>query len=224
VDIDGVLFDVDGTLVDTTYLHAVTWAESLAQHGASVPTARVHRAIGMGTTELLDELLGPDRAEGFDEAASNGHQVLYAQNFGHLRALPGAVDLLRWCHERGLRTVLASSASQRELEHLTSVLDADDAIDMATSSADAEAGKPDPGIVLAALERAHLDPAHTVMIGDAVWDAHAARQAGVSFVGVVCGGTSEAELRDAGASEVWRDPGHLLANVTTSLLGNGLAS
>jgi phosphoglycolate phosphatase-like HAD superfamily hydrolase len=219
MSIEGVLFDVDGTLVDTTYLHAVSWSEALAQQGYVVTTARIHRGIGMGTGELLDELLGPDRPEGLDEAASAGHQVLYRAHFGHLRPLVGANGLLRWCQDQGIRTVLASAASKEELNALTDALEAGDAITAATSADDVEASKPNPDIVHGALEQLGLSPDRCVFVGDAVWDALAADAAEVSFIGLTCGGTGEAELRAAGAAEVWRDPQDLLDNVSTSLLG-----
>ena len=114
--------------------------------------------------------------------------------------------------------MLASSASQEELEALRSALDADDAIHGATSSTDADAGKPEPDIIEAALEQPKSDPERCVFVGDAVWDGQASARAGVVFVGCHCGGTSEAELRENGAVEVWRDPAALLADIDTSAL------
>lgn len=117
----GVLFDVDGTLVDTPYLHAVCWSEALRQAGHDVPMATTHRAIGMGSDELLDHLLGDDRDKAGDEMMSTAHLTLYKQFWGRLRPLPGARELLTECARRGLRVVLASSATQEELEALRSV-------------------------------------------------------------------------------------------------------
>jgi HAD superfamily hydrolase (TIGR01509 family) len=214
----GVLFDVDGTLVDTPYLHAVCWAEALRQGGHHVPMATVHRAIGMGGEELLDHLIGSHRDRGGDEALHTAHLTLYKQHWGRLQALPGAAELLRACATHELRVVLASSASQEELAALRSALDADDAIDDATSSADAGSGKPAPDILQAALEQSALAPQRCVFVGDAVWDGQASARAGVVFIGLTCGGTSEAELRENGAIEVWRDPAHLLANLERSML------
>jgi HAD superfamily hydrolase (TIGR01509 family) len=214
----GVLFDVDGTLVDTSYLHAVCWAEALRQAGHHVPMATAHRAIGMGSDELLDHLLGSGRDRDDDEALTSAHLTLYKQHWGRLQALPGAVELMRACVGRGLRVVLASSASKEELAALRSALDADHAIHAATSSTDAGAGKPSPDILEAALDQSGLAPERVVFVGDAVWDGKAAQRAGVPFVGLTCGGTSEAELRDAGAVEVWRDPADLLVNFSASRL------
>jgi HAD superfamily hydrolase (TIGR01509 family) len=215
----GVLFDVDGTLVDTPYLHAVCWAEALRQSGHDVPMATVHRSIGMGSDEILDHLLGPDRDKDDDETVTSAHLALYKQFWGRLRPLPGAVELMRRCTERGVRVVLASSASKEELAALRCTLDADDAIHTATSSTDADAGKPSPDILQAALDQSGLAPQRVHFVGDSVWDAEAAKRAGVPFVGVTCGGTSEAELRAAGAIEVWRDPADLLDHGSSVLLG-----
>lgn len=215
----GVLFDVDGTLVDTTYLHAVCWAEALRQHGHHVPMADVHHLIGMSGDRLLTELLGEDRDRDADDELTNAHLTLYRQHWGRLTRLPGAAELLHACAGRGLDVVLASSASAEELEALTSALDADAAIAVATSSADAESGKPAPDILEAALEQSGLPADRAVFVGDAVWDGEAAKRAGVTFVGVTCGGTPEPELRAAGAVEVWRDPGELLRNLAGSAIG-----
>jgi HAD superfamily hydrolase (TIGR01509 family) len=216
---DGVLFDVDGTLVDTPYLHAVCWAEALRQSGHDVPMATVHRSVGMGSDELLDHLLGPDRDKDDDETLTAAHLALYKQFWGRLRPLPGAVELMRHCSKRGVRVVLASSASEEELAALRSALDADDAIHTATSSTDADAGKPSPDILEAALDQSGLAPQRVHFVGDSVWDGEAAKRAGVPFIGVTCGGTSEAELREVGAIEVWRDPADLLDQGSSVLLG-----
>ena len=218
-DARAVLFDVDGTLVDTTFLHAVCWAEAFRQHGRSVPMADIHHAIGMSSEQLLAHCLGDDRATDADDALVDAHLALYKQWWGRLTPLPGAADLLRACHERGLAVVLASSASEEELSALTSVLDADQAIDTATSSSDAESGKPAPDILQAALDQSGLAADRVVFVGDAVWDGKAAQHADIVFIGLTCGGTPAVELREAGAVEVWDDPAHLLANLDQSALG-----
>jgi HAD superfamily hydrolase (TIGR01549 family) len=216
----GVLFDVDGTLVDTTYLHAVTWGEALRQAGHDVPMATVRRAIGMGSEEILDHLVGEKRDKSGDESLTTAHLTLYKQFWGRLRPLPGARALLRECAGRGLQVVLASSANQEELDALRSALDTDDAITAATSSSDAGSGKPSPDILQAAMDEAGLTADRVGFVGDAVWDGVAAQRAGVPFVGLTCGGTSAAELRTAGAVEVWRDPAQLLARLDVSVLGS----
>ena len=215
----GVLFDVDGTLVDTTYLHATCWSEALRQHGHHVTMADIHHLIGMASDDLLTGLLGEDRDHQADDALTDAHLTLYRQWWGRLVPLPGAADLLRACSDRGLDVVLASSASEEELAALTSAIDADDAITEATSSADADAGKPAPDILQAALEQSGLAADRVAFVGDAVWDGEAAKRAGVTFVGLTCGGTPESALREAGAIEIWRDPAELRNRFADSVLG-----
>ncbi len=213
----GVIFDVDGTLVDTTFIHTVCWADALATAGHIVPMASVHHTIGMGSTELLDYLL-PDRDTSDDEQIVTAHLALYRQYWGRLCAFDGAADLLRACAQRGHKIVLASSASTDELAALRQALDADDVIDVATSSADAGSGKPDPDILTAALDQSGLDPGSAVFVGDSVWDAEAAGKAGIAFVAVACGGTPARELREAGAIETWRDPADLCDHLDDSVV------
>jgi HAD superfamily hydrolase (TIGR01509 family) len=214
----GVLFDVDGTLVDTNYLHAVSWWEAFRQSGHAVPMARIHRAIGMGSDKLLDHLLGADRDRAADETLRAAHLTLYTTYWERLRPLPGAADLLRACAARGLRVVLASSASKKELATLRRTLDADDVIYGATSKDDVGSSKPDPDIVAVALATGGLSADHALLVGDSVWDVLAAGRAGIGCVGVTCGGTSAAELREAGALETYDDPAALCANLDRSVL------
>jgi HAD superfamily hydrolase (TIGR01509 family) len=205
----GILFDVDGTLVDTTYLHTVCWWEALRQHDHDVPMATIHRAIGMGSDKLLDHLLGEDQ----DQTITEAHSVLYAAWWERLRPLPGAADLLRACAARGLAVVLASSAKEDELNQLRQVLDADDVITAATSSSDANESKPAPDILQAALDQSDVDPHDCVFVGDAVWDVEAAARLDIPCIGLTCGGTSAAELIEAGAIATYEDPAALLRAV-----------
>jgi phosphoglycolate phosphatase-like HAD superfamily hydrolase len=213
-----VLFDVDGTLVDSNYQHALAWWEALRQYGHTVPLAFVHRAVGMGTDQLLDHLLGERRDPDETGALAAAHQALAARFWPTLTALPGAGELVRTCARRGLNTVLASSASARELDVLRKVLDADDAITAATSSDDIAEAKPEPDVIGTALRRVEGDPARSVMIGDAVWDVRAAARAGVPCIAVLTGGSSRQELRDAGAVEVYETPAELVEGFDRSML------
>jgi HAD superfamily hydrolase (TIGR01549 family) len=215
----GVLFDVDGTLVDTTYLHTVCWAEALRGAGHELAMADIHHGVGMGSAELLDHLLGEDRDAAEDDALKAAHLVLYRQYWGRLSPLPGARDLLRACADLGLRIVLASSASKEELQVLRSALDADELIAAATSSSDAESGKPRPDILQAALEESGMSADDVVFVGDSVWDGIAAGRASVPFIALTCGGTPATQLREAGAVEVWRDPATLCESLQQSILG-----
>ena len=146
------LFDVDGTLVDTNYLHAVTWWDAFVRAGYQLPMAAIHRAIGMGSDQMLDDLLPADRDKEAHAAVRSAHSTLYATYWSRLRPLPGAADLLRACKHRGLAVVLASSADEPEFNMLRAVLDAEDAIDAATFAVDVESSKPAPDLVEAALD------------------------------------------------------------------------
>jgi HAD superfamily hydrolase (TIGR01509 family) len=203
-----VLFDVDGTLVDSTYPHTVAWWQAFRQNDLDVTMSRIHRAIGMGADQLVPEVT--DGAEVDVDALADAHDALYSAYWPALRALPGARELVRRCHEAGLTTVLASSAGAREVGVLRTLLDVDDALDEATSSDDAEASKPAPDLVGVAIDKAGVAPAEAVFVGDAVWDVHACAKAGVRCIGLTCGGTSEAELAEAGAVAVYRDPADLI--------------
>jgi HAD superfamily hydrolase (TIGR01509 family) len=211
-------FDVDGTLVDTNYLHAVTWWEAFAQAGHVVPMAEIHRAIGMGSGLMLDKLLPRDRDKGDDADIRAAHSALYATYRSRLRPLPGAADLLRVCKRQDLAVVLASSADEPEFNMLRAVLDAEDAIDAATFSGDVEASKPAPDLVQVALDKAGVPAGEAVFTGDTVWDVQACQKAGVPCIGLLSGGISRDELTSAGAAEVYPGPGDLLASLGESLL------
>jgi HAD superfamily hydrolase (TIGR01509 family) len=219
-----VLFDVDGTLIDTNYLHAVTWWETFAKAGHDVGMADIHRAIGMGSDKLLDALLPARRDRDEDSELAAGHDALFSVYWSRLRPLPGAADLVRACKSAGLRVVLASSAGQSELQAMRAALDAEDAIDEVTSSADVGQTKPAPDIVQVALAKADIEPARAVFVGDTVWDVKACRQAGVHCIAVLTGGISRDELAGAGADEIFAGPGQLLAELGASSLAVAAAN
>ncbi|HEV2888075.1 MAG TPA: HAD family hydrolase [Jatrophihabitans sp.] len=213
----GVLFDIDGTLVDTSYLHTVAWWQAFRQAGMDASMARIHRAIGMGGDQLVHEV-SDGAADDQAEQLITSHDALYSAHWPALRLLPGARELVRHCHQVGLVTVLASSANSAELDVLTTVLDLDDVIDAATGGADVDSSKPDPDIVLVALDKAGLRPENAVFVGDAVWDVQASAKVGLRCVGLESGGTSAAELVAAGAVRTYRDAADLLARFTGSPL------
>jgi HAD superfamily hydrolase (TIGR01509 family) len=213
----GVLFDVDGTLVDSVYLHTVAWWQALRQHGHDVPAARIHRAIGMGSDKILDELLGAGHDDSDDGALVAAHASLYAVHWPALRPLPGARHLLDTCADRGLRAVLATSASRPELDALLHCLDADASITAVTSADDAEHSKPAADIIEVALRRAGLSAEEVVFVGDSVWDVHAAGRLAIPCIGVTSGGICAAELLDHGAAAVYADPQDLLDHLDEAL-------
>jgi HAD superfamily hydrolase (TIGR01509 family) len=214
-----VLFDMDGTLVDSNYLHTVCWWQAFSQAGHDVPMAQIHRAIGMGSGQMLDALLPAWRGRDGDDGIRAAHGALYATYWSRQRPLPGAADLLRACKKRGLTVVLASSADALEFAVLRAVLDADDAIDAATSLAEVEHSKPAPDLVQVALDKAQVPPDAAVFVGDTVWDVQACGKAGVPCIGLLTGGIGRAELLDAGAVEVYDGPAKLLDALPRSILG-----
>ena len=215
----GVLFDVDGTLVDSNYLHAVAWWQAFRRMDHDVPMSAVHRAIGMGGDKLVEHLLGEDRNTDEDEKLDETHGAIFSTWWPSLRSFNGARELLLACADQDLTVVLASSATEPELKVLRGVIDADSAIAAATSSSDAEESKPAPNILQAALDTSGLTAQDTIFVGDSVWDVKAAADLEIPTIGLLCGGTSEAELRDAGAKEIFEDPRDLLDNLHTSELG-----
>jgi HAD superfamily hydrolase (TIGR01509 family) len=209
----GVLFDVDGTLIDTNYFHVLAWWQAFRSAGHDIPMSVLHRTVGQGSDQFVKTVLGRD-----DERISNGHSDFYGPWKHQLVAFDGAADLVRACKKSGRTVVLATSASQEEAEFLTAALDADDAVDVVTTKDDVDASKPDPDIVRTALAKAGLDADAAVFVGDTVWDVEAAGRAGVPCVGVLSGGISEAELREAGVIAIYRDCRHLLEELADSPL------
>lgn len=210
--VTAALFDVDGTLVDSNYLHVDAWERALAEVGSPVDAWRIHRAIGQDSGRLLRSLAG-EHDEAWTARATDLHSRYYAEQAGRLRAFEGAADLLRALATRGVRVVLATSAPRDQLRLLRAALDADDAVHAATSADDVETAKPDPGIIEIALERAGARPSDAIVIGDSVWDMTAAARAGVHSAGVLCGGIGSAELLGAGAQTVVDGPADLLAEL-----------
>jgi phosphoglycolate phosphatase-like HAD superfamily hydrolase len=208
------LFDVDGTLVDNSYFHAVAWWRACREHGELLPMARLHRLVGMGADQFTRALFGRERPE-----LSEAHSRHIQPFFDEMVAFEGAPDLLRRVHELGVRVVLASSARADELSRLRAILGADDALDSVASSADAGASKPAPDIFVAALERSRADPGRSVAIGDTRWDVEAAQRSGMPCVAVMTGGWSRQELMEAGAVAVYSDVAELLAGLESSPIG-----
>ncbi|MFF1399894.1 HAD family hydrolase [Streptomyces sp. NPDC058287] len=212
-----VLFDVDGTLVDTNHLHVVTWWEALRQAGHDVTMHDIHRAIGLGSDDLLAHLLGEDRDQDQDARLSAAHTALYGTYFDRLPALEGTQDLLRELAGRGWRIVLATSAGGPELKALRRAIDADDVIAGVASADDVAQGKPAPEPVHRALDLAEADASDAVYVGDTVWDMKAAARAGVRAIAVLCGGIPRTDLEAAGAAGVYDGPADLLAGLDTSV-------
>jgi HAD superfamily hydrolase (TIGR01509 family) len=218
--VTAVLFDVDGTLVDSNYLLAVTWWEAFSQAGYDVAMADIHRAIGMGSDLMLDKLLPSDRDTAQDDSLRAAHSALYSTYWSRLRPLRGASELLRACKKHGLTVVLASSAGEPEFKALRAALDAEDAIDEATFSGEVERSKPAPDLVQVALDKAGVPAGEAVFVGDTVWDVQAAAKAGVRCVCFLSGGIGRGELADAGATDIYDGPADLLEHFPAALLGS----
>ena len=195
------LLDVDGTLVDSNYQHALAWYRAFRRSGIVLPLWRIHRHVGMGGDQLVPALAGEDvdRERGDEIRELRGEA--YAELIDEVEPLEGARELIADLKGRGLTVVLASSAPQNELDRYLELLDARELADCWTTDDDVEATKPEPDLVRAALDQAGTDDA--LMIGDTPWDIEAARKAGVDTVCVITGGFSEQELRDAGAAAVY---------------------
>ncbi|MGT2425406.1 HAD family hydrolase [Amnibacterium kyonggiense] len=212
-----VLFDIDGTLVDTNYLHVEAWSRAFVEVGHPVEAWRIHAAIGMDSAKLLGALLGDAAAE-LGDVAKERHAAHFADLADRIRALPHARDLLRELARRGLKVVLATSSPPEEFDRTTAVLDAGDAVLTATTSSDVDTAKPAPDVVGVALERAGVAAEDAVLVGDAVWDVRAAAAAGVRCIGVRSGGVGAGELREAGAVAVYDDAAALLDDLDRSPL------
>lgn len=197
------ILDIDGTLVDTNYHHAVAWYRAFRAQGFVLPLWRLHRHIGMGGDQLVTALAGVgfDREHGDEVRAAE--KILYKQLIEETQPLTGARALIEDLKAAGYTVILASSAKSDELEHYLKVLDAHALVDGWTDSSDVEQTKPEPDLVLAALEKAGADAKDAVMIGDSTWDCEAAKRAKVRAIGVLTGGFSEAELVAAGAAKVF---------------------
>jgi HAD superfamily hydrolase (TIGR01509 family) len=196
------ILDVDGTLVDTNYQHALAWYRAFRQHGVTLALWEIHRRIGMGGDQLVTSLVGEGFEDRYGDDVRAAEKALYLALMPEVQPLPGARDLLEALHARGHTIVLASSAKPDELQHYIQLLDAHEIVDGWTDSGDVEKTKPEPDIVKAAVEKSGQDRA--VMIGDSVWDCESAKRAGLQTIGVLTGGFSEDELQDAGAVAVFR--------------------
>lgn len=215
-----VIFDVDGTLIDSVDLHARAWQEAFRHFGFDFPFDRVRQQIGKGGDQLIPALLSPEENEkhhdDIDEFRNDQFQKTYLDQ---VKPFPGVRDLFECCRKRGLKIALASSGKGKEVERYIEITGIDGRFDERTTSEDAEKSKPHPDIFLAALERLGVHvPRSVVAVGDTPYDAEAAGKAGMRTVGLLCGGFPEEQLRDAGCVAVYRDPADLLRQFATSPL------
>ena len=210
-----VLFDVDGTLVDSNYLHVHAWQRAFSQMGFDVEAWRIHRSIGMDGSILVESLTGEQPGDVADRLM-HAHAQFYRETVEMLRALPGAKALLDEVAALGLQVVLATSSPKGELSILREVLGRDDILSAVTSSADVGTAKPQPDIVEVALQRAGVTADCAVFVGDTIWDIRAASRAGVSCLCVRSGGIARQELEAEGAAAVFDNPHQLLQEIPST--------
>ena len=195
------LLDVDGTLVDANYHHALAWYRAFRQHEITLPIWRIHRAVGMGGDQLVPSLIGPDVDEEKGEDIRSTRDKLFAGMIDEVAPFEGAHELVVELLERDIAVVLASSSPEDDIEHYLELLDLRTLVDDWTTKDDVDQTKPEPDLVKAALEK--LDHRQAIMVGDTKWDVDAASEAGIETVGVTSGGWWRDELRDAGAVAVF---------------------
>jgi HAD superfamily hydrolase (TIGR01509 family) len=213
------ILDVDGTLVDSNYQHALAWYRAFRQSGIVLPVWRIHRLIGMGGEQLVPELIGEERAEEVGDDVKTAEKPLYKDMIEEVEPLEGARELIDALKERGHTVILASSGKEYEVDHYLDLLDVRDVADGWTTSADVEESKPEPELIEVALDKAGAREA--VQIGDSTWDCLAAKRAGIETVGVLTGGFAEDELRDAGAMVVFESLTELRERLDETPLGKG---
>jgi HAD superfamily hydrolase (TIGR01509 family) len=211
------LLDIDGTLVDSNYQHALAWYRAFRDHGLTLPLWRVHRSIGMGGDQMIGALAGEEWDAEHGDAARASEKGYYGELIGEVQPLPEARALIETLKERGHTVVLASSAKAEETDHYLDLLGVREIVDGWTTSADVEATKPEPDLVRTAAGRAGAERA--VLLGDSTWDFIAAGRAGVAGIGLMTGGFSPEELRAAGATVVFESLGDLLSSLEDTPLG-----
>jgi HAD superfamily hydrolase (TIGR01509 family) len=195
------ILDVDGTLVDSNYQHAIAWFRALREHDVTVPVWRLHRLIGVGGDQLVARAAGKEVEERLGDAIRESESRLYGELIDEVVPFEGARELIVELRDRDHAPVLASSAKEHETQHYIELLDAGEVIEAYTTSADVERTKPEPDLVATAMRKA--GELSAVMVGDSTWDVEAAGRAGLKTIAVLTGGFSDAELRDAGAVDVF---------------------
>jgi HAD superfamily hydrolase (TIGR01509 family) len=214
----GVIFDVDGTLLDSNDAHALSWVEAFAEAGYDVPFDVVRPLIGMGADKLLPKTIGisSDSDEG-KKLVERHSEIFQERHLPRLHPFDGARDLVHRIRSDGLKALVATSARDEQLTKLLKAAHVEDLMEERATASDAKRSKPDPDIVQAAMEESGISPKHLVMIGDTPYDIEAAAKADVRTIAVRCGGWSDEKLK--GAAEIYDGPADLLAHYAASLIG-----
>lgn len=205
------ILDIDGTLVDTNYQHALGWYRAFRRHGITLPVWRIHRHLGMGGDQVIAALTDEQTENELGDQIREAEKELYFELIGEVEPMEGARELIAELGKRGHIVVLASSAKEDEVDRYLDLLDARDLADAWTTSADVEATKPAPDLVHSALSKVGGSADDAVMVGDTPWDVHAARGAGVDTLAVLTGGFAIEELRESGARDVFESVAELRA-------------
>lgn len=216
-----VLFDVDGTLIDSNDFHAQAWHDAMVHFGAEVRLADVRAQIGKGADTLMPALLDAEFIEAHGEAMQEYRGTLFKRDYlDRIRPFPGVRPLFERVAAAGLRITLASSGTKEEVAHHLDLIGCADLVTSTTSADDAEHSKPNPDIFVAALTSLG-DVSHdeAVVVGDSPYDMQAAKAIGIRTIGLRCGGFDDALLREAGADDVFDEPADLLARFDASVLG-----
>ncbi len=215
--IHAVIFDVDGTLVDSNDAQARSWVDALKEFGYSVPYEKVRPLIGMGGDKVLPETIGVQKDSEKGKQISKRRSEIFKEKYlPNVKPFPDAQKLLDRMRERGLKLAIATSAQPDELRPLLQIVGAADLIEDKTSARDVKSSKPDPDVMQVALKRVGYPPNEVVMIGDTPYDIEAARKVGVGTIAFRCGGWSDSDL--AGAIAMYNDPADLLAHYDSSPL------
>lgn len=204
-----MILDIDGTLVDTNYQHAIAWYRSFRRQGIAIPIWQIHRHIGIGRNQLVQALTDDETEQKYGEAIREGERRFYREMIGEVQAVKGSRELIEDLKSRAHTVLLASSAKPEEVEHYIDLLDARELVDGWTSCADGTAIEPTPDLVNTAMMRSGAEARDTLMIGDSPWDLEAARTANVQTLAVMTGGFSQDELLHAGAAVVFESVSEL---------------
>ncbi len=204
--IKAVIFDIDGTLMDTNNLHILAWERAFARGGYSVPAERIALEVGKGGDHLVPAILGDPQSKADEEEQDrirHLHDDEYQKIANEVKPFPSAAEILAKLHQRGLKVALGTSASDEEVERYLGYLDADKNVDVVTSKSDVESSKPDPDVFSVALKKLGMKPHEAVVVGDTPYDIIAARKLGLPCVALLSGGFSREQLAAEGAVAIF---------------------
>ena len=219
--IEAVIFDVDGTLINSVDQHAKAWLWAFARHGHDIPFDDIRAQIGKGGDQLMPVFLSAEEIDHIGETMTSERADFFKDEYlPHLHAFPMVRELFQRIKADGKRVILASSAKADEVERYARIAEVDDLIEPSASADDAEKSKPHPDIFHAALAKlGGLDPSRAIVVGDTPWDAQAAAKAGLKTIGLLCGGFAKSDLKDAGCIAIYTNPAELLLSYDESPLG-----